>query len=829
MFFRTCFVGLLIGSFLSFFPSSSSARDPHPRKVRIKNIVAPYSALGADPKTLLRPDGKRSDIISFSCRMVIPGNKIYNLYLNDIAIDTYEKAKRICDGERVKLEAQFGYLKEYVIRKPYLKNNKNVGPDEEKYDAYGYEWPIGDYLDSTSGNMGFEWATPLVYGGLNGVRLQDSRCRGGECSCYFLPGGPRETWVKIAWGDSECFAPPYTASGPWWDWLVGQIENIRNGIDMERVAAVGIFLGIDGEGRPLKSQDNWSPVDMSLTEYRNRFYYEYVPAVVREIKKRYPGKVIRAHTDDPEIILYLENDIDFHRESLNADGVHDYMYKGLPTFGWWQGFANRYYMTNSIGLQGWRPLYQTLLAGLAQHTDHITGFTDLFDGLYQDGKGDFIKFLGSYIGKNIHDTPGVWSYLRETQYKKEGTNVSGKYGDYDYYLYRAEDLYGNKTVPVLTDELPPGTSRQIYNWGLPSVRWQLPTGNMYVGRKNAPGNRYMNFDIDDGYRYAKLPPRPGLSYDIRIVFLDAGTGTFKLQYKDEKNEWVEKLIPKTNTQLWKEVTLTVDDAFFSNNASEGPNAQEYPTDFRIDSGDLPLTLHLIEVRGKGEAPGIPAAKAQVSCDIIRNPGDDPQEGTYSVGLNQSITVRAKITDDQGRPLAYERVMFTYNTEWNLAKSAVTDANGVAYQAFRTANRLDSSGFSGAESSRLDKPSYYTFQVYYPGSRNYQPSRNDCGLQMTNSAGPADPLNVRMRITGVDTSRVSSSGRVLVAYQIFNNQGRAVATGSKYLGKAEGFYADDPNLQTLPVTWITGDWHAAFNNVTMSGIGSPIPAAPQGVK
>ncbi len=164
-----------------------------------------------------------------------------------------------------------------------------------------------------------------------------------------------------------------------------------------------------------------------------------------------------------------------------------------------------------------------------------------------------------------------------------------------------------------------------------------------------------------------------------------------------------------------------------------------------------------------------------------------------------------------------------------SEPAITDANGVAAQTFSTANRLDSSGFLGSESSRLDKPSYYTFQVYYPGGHHHQPSRNDCGVLITNSTGPADPLNTRMKIIQVDTSGVGTSGKVRVIYQILDKAGNRVATGEQYLGKAQGFYADDPNWQTLPVLWITGNWHAAFNNVTVSGVGNPIPGAPQGLK
>jgi hypothetical protein len=89
--------------------------------------------------------------------------------------------------------------------------------------------------------------------------------------------------------------------------------------DLDKTGAVGIYLGIDGEGRPLKSMENWVPEDPRVTA---RFYREYAPAVVREIKRRCPGKTIRAHTDERLKDVYLENDVDLHRESLESDEIH---------------------------------------------------------------------------------------------------------------------------------------------------------------------------------------------------------------------------------------------------------------------------------------------------------------------------------------------------------------------------------------------------------------------------------------------------------------------------------------------------------------------------
>lgn len=800
------------------------ARDPYPNKERVKFMVAPQmiedpygNGPATDPQTMLRDTGVRSDIISFGC---IVGD--YVNYLNDLDIDTKEKATTACNSR---------YRGNAGVVEPILKNNKGATGDEIKYDASGYDWPIGNFLGRhpKAEKRGWQWVTPLVYSSLYGVELRSSRCQGGVCAgCYFAPSGPESTWVRLtrtkdARGNpvnQECFAPPYTASGAWWEWLKGELANIKGHADLSSLASVGVFFGIDGEGRPLKSGDNWVPDDRGL---ESRFYGEYIPAVVKEIKRLYPGTTVRAHTDNDSSFM-LENEVDFHRESLAADGVHSYLYKGLGQFGWWQGFANYFWITNSVGLGNWVPMYQSAMAALSLHTDAITG---IITGELRDStkrEGEFLKFFGSYIGKDINDTPGVWSLLRETVFKKEDlNNVSGKYGDYDYFLYRAEDLDGNLTVPVAYPEVEavaPGTADQIYTKASNPIRTM---GSFIAGRKVAPGSRYMSFDVDDGYRYAGKVS----SYDVRIVYLDIGNESFKFQYKDVNGNWQEKIIAKTNTKLWQEAILTIDGAFFNNNGSEGINADKYPTDFRLDFESGSTVIHFIEVAGVGNVNVSARPKAQVSCDIVLNENDDPKDGVYSIGINQDLRVKAVLTDQEGRPLLNERVMFTYNTEWNLAKSSKTNASGASFMDFSTRNRLNSSGFVWNY-----KYSIYTFQAYYPGSAQYQPSRNDCHVLTEDSRGPSDSMNTRIKILNVDQSGVSTTGMVKIRYQVIDGAGTVIADKDDYFGKAQTFYANDLNLQTFPIYFNDGTHHVAFTNVSVRGSGvfptvSPPPTSTPG--
>jgi len=57
MTFRWLWIALAVLSLLVGWQPPSWGRDPHPRKVRVKNIMGPQRAQGADPQTMLRADG----------------------------------------------------------------------------------------------------------------------------------------------------------------------------------------------------------------------------------------------------------------------------------------------------------------------------------------------------------------------------------------------------------------------------------------------------------------------------------------------------------------------------------------------------------------------------------------------------------------------------------------------------------------------------------------------------------------------------------------------------------------------------------------------------
>ncbi len=691
---------------------------------------------------------------------------------------------------------------------------------------------------------------PGTYGSLYGIRLKDELKRDGvsqsviskycptpeeaqaqgtipwKCDCFFEPFGPIEEWVKITrdvspewiakYGD-QCYAPPFSTSGKWWDWLVSRYIATKQSqmSHYDQISSIGVYVGIDGECRPLKSGDGWKRLDNG-SDMSREFHNGYVPAVVKKIQELYTGKVIRIHTDSGMKNYFLENLIDFHRESLEPDERHAFLYKGLQfnELGWWQGFSEHYWVTNSLGLaQDWWPYYLSVLSALSKHTDGVTGgFEPSRTGFTEE----YSQLLKSYVGRDIRDTPGVWIHLRETMRTKEaGGTVSGKYGDFEFYLYRPENLGDNRTVPVKGSEtaaINPKVTEQMFQYQVPKLSL-----DRYVARKVAPGNRFMSFDIDDGY-ISRFAGQSGVTYNFRIVFFDHGTDAFKLQHKDTGNQWREKVITKTDTKLWKQVIIPVTDGVFNNDASEGANADIYPTDFRLDFGDpaIATPIHLIEVSARGGvAKDETRPRAQISVDLVRDRNDDPQKGYYSVGLNQTIWVKATLLDSQRRPIPNERVMFTYNTEWNMAKSAYTDSNGVALIDFSTANRPDSSGFVGGGGTSY-RATWYAMTAYFPGSDRYQPSRNDGKLFVTDSPSPTDLRNLRMEIVSV--SPIYGDGKVDVKAQLYSASGPVGTLQTKTIGKSDGFYADDPNAQTIgfpPSVHPDGNFMTS-NHVTLVG-------------
>lgn len=216
------------------------ARDPYPNKPRVEYIVPPQSAQQpydgtvSDPQTMMRTNGQRSDIISFSC--FNPRESVFAkkyIYLTDPAIDTEKKANSACASHNPPYTE---------VRPPYLKNNKTTPECQGKtYDAACYDWPIGNFLGPhpKAGKDDGGFVTPLSYGSDGGPLNACGPNRNERCDCPYVPYGPPETntWMipierTVNNQTQRCIAPPYSTSGPWWDWFIGEMNKIQNSFNI---------------------------------------------------------------------------------------------------------------------------------------------------------------------------------------------------------------------------------------------------------------------------------------------------------------------------------------------------------------------------------------------------------------------------------------------------------------------------------------------------------------------------------------------------------------------------------------------------------------------
>jgi hypothetical protein len=113
---------------------------------------------------------------------------------------------------------------------------------------------------------------------------------------------------------------------------------------------------------------------------------------------------------------------------------------------------------------------------------------------------------------------------------------------------------------------------------------------LWARRTNGDGgSAYMRFDLNDAFAESL-----GGRSQIRVVYLDAGSGKWELRYDSTSNaEQSALVVQKGNSNQWKEVVVDLQDVAFM-------NRQEGGTDLSLfNMGDDDDTFHLVEVRRAG--------------------------------------------------------------------------------------------------------------------------------------------------------------------------------------------------------------------------------------
>ncbi len=149
------------------------------------------------------------------------------------------------------------------------------------------------------------------------------------------------------------------------------------------------------------------------------------------------------------------------------------------------------------------------------------------------------------------------------------------------YTFRTSDL--GKVVycgPNMFCATPTGVTRSE------SILWARRTNG-------AGGTPFMRFNLNDTYTQSL-----GGSAQIRVVYLDQGTGQWELRY--DSTSGAEKsaiVVKKGNSNQWKEVVLDLSDVAFTNRQEGGTDLSLY------NMGDDDDTFHMVEVTRAGTISG----------------------------------------------------------------------------------------------------------------------------------------------------------------------------------------------------------------------------------
>jgi len=378
-----------------------------------------------------------------------------------------------------------------------------------------------------------------------------------------------------------------------------------------RLSAIEVNSGYDGEPQPTKDVEgcNFSQSAsqiISPTEWR-LFMYGLIDAYAAA----FPNKPVYVQIFwlDRNVAEYaigkglgikfnsLTNDANFFYNYDDASGNPEESGFGMIRIA--QDIGSHTYLAFESGAP-WKPypdshVYFAYLAALSTHPDFIDSFRSWNEGLAAAGGSAYtantpLNFIQSHLGVTLETTPDVWIALRDTDYDEcDGVRCyTGYRGDWNFWLYRPENIPGNNTKVV-------GLAPSGVWTGIPGEAQNQVYARKARRTDEAAGQHYMSFNVDDGYPYAGQKPRavPGgrVGYRLSLIYLDQGTDTLSIEYKDYSGALRSVSLQKTNTKTFMRHTWTINDAYFHNNMPGG-------ADFRLNAnGDGDETIHMVQVAG----------------------------------------------------------------------------------------------------------------------------------------------------------------------------------------------------------------------------------------
>jgi hypothetical protein len=242
------------------------------------------------------------------------------------------------------------------------------------------------------------------------------------------------------------------------------------------------------------------------------------------------------------------------------------------------------------------------------------------------------EYFNKYAGyKDPRDSKGVWCALRdgldskdtlrfpEAQFgaiddENRETNIANAFADYGALQEEPnadrDPFFCMLNTTKMNDvgyNIWPGNYRMfLYQYdpnGTSQGYWRQgpldqPYGRFARGFDHESGKDTMYFDIDNGFFFDK-PHGGEYQVKIRVVYLDKGTGTWSLRYDAIGDPQKTALsVKKTNSNMWKQDTVTIDDGYFGNRCPNNTDIMLVNTDAEND------IFHMVELmREEGDRKG----------------------------------------------------------------------------------------------------------------------------------------------------------------------------------------------------------------------------------
>ncbi len=263
------------------------------------------------------------------------------------------------------------------------------------------------------------------------------------------------------------------------------------------------------------------------------------------------------------------------------------MYSTTLPIAWENAYSDSVLGAGAAAMQN---RYFSILAGLSTFPDFMD-FNGWVETMSREAPW-LLDFTRTYLGRSITTTNEVWVAMRYTEY------ITPTRGSVTQTGWMDDATYGLR----LASSAPLVRRAQLAAapFSLPAAALDHPFALMARRTNSAQGVKTIGFAVDQRWPFWKQKPQSadpsGVWYDVTVKYLDQGSDSFSLVYKDVAGATQRYLINKSNSNTWLTTTVTLQDAYLA--------AGLDGADLVLDAGTGDEVIHMVSITGHASAPSM---------------------------------------------------------------------------------------------------------------------------------------------------------------------------------------------------------------------------------